>query len=85
MNPVPLAEGDALRGDAAASAAAALVAALALARDALTARYPGDPDPLCSRLYAVDVVLHYLDRLDDALALYHAVLDGDDRLPLRID
>ncbi|MDC0680357.1 hypothetical protein [Sorangium atrum] len=85
MNPAPLAEGDTRRGDVEGSAVAALVVSLALARDALTAPYPSDPDPLCPRLYAVDVVLHYLDRLDHALARYHAVLDGDDRLPLHTD
>ncbi|XXX72843.1 hypothetical protein WMF30_24635 [Sorangium sp. So ce134] len=85
MNPASLAEGDTRRADDEGSAAAALVVALALARDALIASYPDDPDPLCPRLYAVDVVLHYIDRLSDALARHGAVLDGDDRLPTPID
>ncbi|WP_437647713.1 hypothetical protein [Sorangium sp. So ce362] len=85
MNPAPLAEGDTPRADVEGSAVAALVVALALARDALTASYPNDPDPLCPRTYAVDVVLHYIDRLDDALGRYRAVLDGDERLPIHID
>jgi hypothetical protein len=85
MNPAPLAEGDTQRADVEGSAAAALAVALALARDALTASYPDDPDPLCPRTYAVDVVLHYIGRLHDALGRYRAVLDGDDRLPIHID
>ncbi|WP_438003647.1 hypothetical protein WME89_00795 [Sorangium sp. So ce321] len=85
MNPIPLAEEDTRRADDEGSAAAALVVALALARDALTANYPDDPDPLCPRLYAVDVVLHHIDGLSDALARHRAALDGDDRLPTHID
>jgi hypothetical protein len=85
MNPVPLAEGDTRRADVEGSAVAALVVALTLARDALTASYPDDPDPLCTRRYAVDVVLHHIDGLSDALARHRAVLDGDDRLPTHID
>ncbi|WP_437674772.1 hypothetical protein [Sorangium sp. So ce131] len=85
MNPVPLAEGDTRRTDVEGSAVAALVVALALARDALTVSYPDDPDPLCPRLYAVDVVLHHIDGLCDSLARHRAVLDGDDRLPTHLD
>ena len=33
----------------------------------------------------VDVVLRYIDRLDDALARYRAVVGGDDRLPIHLD
>ncbi|WP_437648801.1 hypothetical protein [Sorangium sp. So ce362] len=85
MNADPLAEGDTRRADVEGSAVAVLVVALALARDALAANYPDDPEPLCPRTYAVDVVLHYLDRLNDALTRHRAVLDGDDRLPIHID
>ncbi|XYH99299.1 hypothetical protein ACMHYB_05875 [Sorangium sp. So ce1128] len=59
--------------------------ALALVRDALTASCPDEPDPLCPRIYAVDVVLQYIGRLNDALTSYRAVLDGDDRLPIHVD
>ncbi|WP_437936879.1 hypothetical protein [Sorangium sp. So ce341] len=85
MNPAPVAEGDTRRADDEGSAVAALVVALALARGALTAHYPDAPDPLCPRIYAVDVVLHHIDGLSDALARHRAVLDGDDRLPTHID
>ncbi|KYF87748.1 hypothetical protein WME98_27755 [Sorangium sp. So ce296] len=85
MNAAPLTEEDARRGDDEGSAVAVLVVAFALARDALTASYPDDPDPLCPRIYAVDVVLHHIDGLSDAITRYHAVLDGDDRLPINID
>ncbi|AUX21522.1 uncharacterized protein SOCEGT47_084130 [Sorangium cellulosum] len=85
MNPASLAEEDTRRVDDERSAAAALVVALALARDALLANYPDDPDPLCPRTYAVDVVLHHIDGLSDALTRHRAVLDGDDRLPTHID
>lgn len=85
MNAAALDEEELRRADVGGSEVAVLVATLALARDALTANYPDDPDPLCPRIYAVDVVLHYIDRLHDALARYQAVLDGDDRLPIHID
>lgn len=85
MNPAPLAEEDTRRADDEGSAAAALAVALALARDALTANYPDEPDPLCPRIYAVDVVLHHIDGLSDALARHRAVLDGDHRLPIHTD
>ena len=85
MSAAILTHGHAWRADVEGSAVAVLVLALALARDALTADYTNDPDPLCPCIYAVDVVLHHIDGLNNALTRYRAVLDGDDRLPIPID
>lgn len=61
---------------------AALAFALAIARDALAITYPEDVDPLCTRLHALDVLLHHIDGLSDALAHYRELLARDECLPL---
>lgn len=66
--------------DAELATLAALAVALALAREAISAGYPAEPDPLCPRTYAADVVLHQLAALDGALTRYRAALDGDEQL-----
>jgi hypothetical protein len=80
MTAVPLPTADELRAAPELATLAALAVALALAREAISAAYPAEPDPLCPRTYAADVVLHQLAALDGALTRYRAALDGDEQL-----
>jgi hypothetical protein len=81
MTQFPLPDADDLRTHPELGALAALSVSLSLARQALWVDYPHDPDPLCARLHAADVVLHLIDRLEGALDRYHDVLAGHD--PIR--
>jgi hypothetical protein len=83
MSPAPLPDTDALRAHPELGVLAALSVALSLAREALGVDYPDDPDPLCPRLYAADILLHHIGGLDQALTLYREVLDGHDPLRFR--
>lgn len=83
MSPAPLPDTDQLRAHPELGALAALSVALSLAREALGVDYPDDPDPLCPRLYAADILLHHIGGIEGALALYREVLDSHDPLRLR--
>lgn len=83
MSPAPLQDTDALLAHPDLGVLAAHSVSLSLAREALGIDYPDDPDPLCPRLYAADVLLHQIAGLDGALARYREVLDGHDPLRFR--
>lgn len=83
MSPAQLPDTDELRAHPELGVLAALSVALSLAREALGVDYPDDPDPLCARLYAADVLLHHIGGLEEALALYREVLDGHDPFRFR--
>jgi hypothetical protein len=83
MSPAPLPDTDQMRAHPELCILAALSVSLSLAREALGVDYPDDPDPLCPRLYAADVLLHHIDGLQGALALYREVLDGHDPFRFR--
>ena len=83
MIPAQLPDTDELRAHTELGVLAGLSVALSLAREALRVDYPDDPDPLCPRLYAADILLHHIGGIERALALYREVLDGHDPLRLR--
>jgi len=83
MSQAPLPDSDALLAHPELAVLAALSVALSLAREALGVDYPDDPDPLCPRLYAADVLLHHIGGLEGALALYREVLDDHDPFRFR--
>jgi hypothetical protein len=83
MSPAPLPDTDELRAHPELGVLAALSVSLSLAREALGVDYPDDPDPLCARLHAADIVLHHIGALEGALARYRLVLVRQDPLPFR--
>ncbi len=83
MSPAQLPDTDELRAHPELGVLAGLSVALALAREALGVDYPDDPDPLCPRLYATDILLHHIGGIQGAIALYREVLDGHDPLRFR--